>query len=93
MNYNNKHFIISGREYENQFNEYKKENVDEKEKFMNQKLSQLPIHQLSKRTKLVNYYGTMMLIVYILLLCGMKILFIQGLRPVMLLQEMRMTNS
>ena len=34
------------------FNDYRKENVDEKEKYINEKLSKLPIHQLIKQMKL-----------------------------------------
>ena len=46
MNYKNEHFKIFEKEYEDQFDDYRKENVDEKEKYINEKLSQLPIHQL-----------------------------------------------
>ena len=40
------------KEYENQFNDYRKENVDGKEKFINEKLSKPPIYQLIKQIKL-----------------------------------------
>ena len=51
-NSKNKHFKNFEKEYENQVNEYRDEDVEEKEKFMNEKLSQLPIHQLKKQIKL-----------------------------------------
>ena len=52
MEYKNKHFKIFEKEYENQFDDYRNENVEEKEKYINEKLSQLPIHQLIKQIKL-----------------------------------------
>ena len=52
LNYKNKHFKIFENEHENQFNDYRVEDVEEKEKFINEKLSQLPIHQLLKQIKL-----------------------------------------
>ena len=52
LNYKNKHLNIYENEYENQFNDFRDEDVVEKEKFINEKLSQLPIHQLIKQTKL-----------------------------------------
>ena len=52
MNYKNKHLKIFEKEYENQFNDYRDENVEEKEKFINEKLSDLPIHQLIKQLKI-----------------------------------------
>ena len=39
------------KEYESNFNDYH-EDVDEKEKYVNEKLSQLPIQQLIKQIKL-----------------------------------------
>ena len=52
LNYKNKHFKILGKEYENQLNDYRDEDDEEKEKFINEKLSQFAIHQLIKRIKL-----------------------------------------
>ena len=52
MEYKNQYFKIFEKEYENQFNEYRDEDIDEKEKYINEKLSQLPIHQLIKQIKL-----------------------------------------
>ena len=45
LNYKNKHFKIFEKEYENQFNVCTDEDVEEKEKCINEKLSQLPIHE------------------------------------------------
>ena len=49
INYKNEHYEIIKKQYETQFTEYKKENEKEKEKHMNEKLGNLPIHQLKKR--------------------------------------------
>ena len=61
INYKKKHFKIYEKEYENQFNKYRDENEKEKEKFINEKLGKLPIHQILKQIKLDellwNYYG------------------------------------
>ena len=43
---------IFEKEYENQPNDYRDENVEEKENYISEKLSQLPIHQLTKQIKL-----------------------------------------
>ena len=51
MNFNDKQFKIFEKEYEDQFNDYRDEELEEKEKFINKKLSQLPIHQLTKQIK------------------------------------------
>ena len=52
LNYKNKHFKIFKKEYESKLNDYRDEDVDEKEKNINEKLSKLPIHQLIKQIKL-----------------------------------------
>ena len=52
LNFKNKHFKIYEKEYENQFSDYRDEDKDEKEKYINEKLSQLPIHQLKKQIKI-----------------------------------------
>ena len=52
LKYENKHFKLSEKENESKFNDYRDENEDEKEKFINEKLSQLPLHQLIKQIKL-----------------------------------------
>ena len=43
---------IIKEEYENQFIDQKHEDVEEKEKFITEKISQFPIHQLLKQIKL-----------------------------------------
>ena len=52
FNYKDKHFKIIEKEYENQFNDYRDEDVEEKGKFIDEKLSQFPIHQFIKQIKL-----------------------------------------
>ena len=52
MKYKNEHFKIFEKEYEDQFDDYRKEKVDEKERYINEKLSQLGIHQLLKQLPL-----------------------------------------
>ena len=52
MKYKNEHFKIFEKEYEDQFDDYRKEKEEEKEKFINEKLSQLPIHHLLKQLPL-----------------------------------------
>ena len=52
VEYKNKHFKIFEKEYENKFDDYRNEDKDEKERYINEKLSQLPIHQLIKQIKL-----------------------------------------
>ena len=52
MNYKNEHLKIFEKEYESQFDDYRNENLDEEEKYINDKLSQLPIHQLLKQLQL-----------------------------------------
>ena len=45
MQYKNKHFIIFEKEYEDQFNDYRDENVEDKEKYINEKLTNLRLHK------------------------------------------------
>ena len=52
LNYRNKHFKIYEKENEKQFNDYRDEDVEEKEKFVDEKSSKFPIHQLKKQRKL-----------------------------------------
>ena len=54
VRYKKKHYEISEKEYENQFNDYRHENEEEKQKYINEKLSNLRLHQLIQRTKLVH---------------------------------------
>ena len=51
MKYKNEHFKIFEKEYENHFSDYRNENIEEKEKYINEKLSDHPIHQLIKQFK------------------------------------------
>ena len=52
MNYKNEHLKIFQKEYESNFTVYRDENVEEKEKYINEKLSELPIHQLIRQLKI-----------------------------------------
>ena len=54
MNYKNEHLKIFQKEYESQFNDYRDENLEEKEQYNNKKLSQLPIHQLLKQLQFID---------------------------------------
>ena len=54
MEYKNKHFKIFEKEYEDQFNDYRIENVEDKEKYVNEKLSNLRLHKLIKRIELIH---------------------------------------
>ena len=54
MEYKNKHFKIFEKEYENQFNDYRHENVEEKEKYINEKLSNHSLHKMIKRIELIH---------------------------------------
>ena len=53
MKYKNEHFKIFEKEYENQFSDYRHENIEDKEKNINEKLSDLPIHQLIRQLKII----------------------------------------
>ena len=52
MNYKNEHLKLFEKEYESQFDDYRDENEEEKDNFINEKLGQLPIHQLLKQLSL-----------------------------------------
>ena len=54
MEYKNQHFKIFEKEYENQFNDYRDENIEEKEKCINEKLSNLRLHKVIKRIELIH---------------------------------------
>ena len=54
MKYKNKHFKIFEKEYEDQFNDYRDENVEEKEKYINEKLCNLRLHIIIKRIELIH---------------------------------------
>ena len=54
MEYKNKHFKIVEKEYEDQFDDYRLENEDEKQKYINEILSNLRLHKIVKRIELVH---------------------------------------
>ena len=54
MEYKNKHLKIFEKGYESQFNDYRDENVEEKEKYINEKLSNLRLHKIIKRIELIH---------------------------------------
>ena len=54
MKYKNKHFKIFENEYEDQFDDYRDEDVEEKEKYINEKLSNLRLHKKLKRIELIH---------------------------------------
>ena len=53
MEYKNEHFEIFEKEYENQSSDYRNENIEQKENYINEKLSDLPIHQLIEQLKII----------------------------------------
>ena len=54
MEYKNKHFKIFEKEYEDQFDDYRDENVEEKEKYINEKFGNLRLHKLIQRIELIH---------------------------------------
>ena len=54
MEYKNKHFKIFEKEYENQFDDYRDEDEEEKEKYINEKLSELRLHKIIKRIEMIH---------------------------------------
>ena len=54
VEYRNKHFKISEKEDEDQFDEYRDENVEEKEKYINEKIGNLRLHKLIQRIELIH---------------------------------------
>ena len=52
MNYRNDHFKIFEKEYESTFHEYRYEDLEEKENYINNKLGELPIHKLLQQLRL-----------------------------------------
>ena len=53
VNYKNKHHKFLEKEYESNFSDYTDENVKEKENYINEKLKELPIHQLISQMKII----------------------------------------
>ena len=54
MEYKNKYFKIFEKEYEDQFNDYRDENVDDKQKYVNEKLSDLRLHKIIRKKELIH---------------------------------------
>ena len=54
LRYKKKYYDIYEKEYESQFNDYRDEDVDEKEKYINEKLGNLRIHKLLKQIELIH---------------------------------------
>ena len=54
MEYKNKHIKIFEKDYENQFNDYRDENVEKREKYINEKLSSLRLHKIIRRKELIH---------------------------------------
>ena len=54
MEYKNKCFKFFQKDYEDQFDDYRHENVEEKEKYINQKSSNLRLHKIIKRIELIH---------------------------------------
>ena len=54
LRYKKKNYDIYKKEYEDQFNDYRDEDVDEKEKYKNEKLGNLRLHKLIKQIELIH---------------------------------------
>ena len=54
MECKNKHFKVFEKENEDQFDDYRLENVEEKEKYINEKLSEFRRHKIIKRIELIH---------------------------------------
>ena len=54
LRYKKKYYDIYEKEYENQFSDYRDEDEDEKEKYINEKLGNLRIHKLLKQIEIVH---------------------------------------
>ena len=52
VNYKSKHFILFEKEYDCKFIDYRDEDLEEKENYINEKLSQLPFHQIIKTNRI-----------------------------------------
>ena len=55
MKYKNKHFKIFQKENEDQVNDYRYEDIEEKEKYINEKLSNLRLHKIFERIQLIHF--------------------------------------
>ena len=54
MRYKKKYYDVYEKEYESQFDDYRLENEDDKEKYINEKLSNLKIHKLLKQIEIID---------------------------------------
>ena len=54
LRYKKKHYEIFEKEYEDQFDDYRDEDVEEKEKIIDEKLSNLRLHKIIKQIELVH---------------------------------------
>ena len=54
LRYKKKYYGIYKKEYENQFNDYRDEDEDEKENYINKKLGELRLHKLLKQIELIH---------------------------------------
>ena len=54
MEYRNEHFKIFDKEYEDQFNDYRHENIEGKERYIIEKLSNLRLHKRIKRMEIIH---------------------------------------
>ena len=53
MNFKNEHYKIFEKGYESNFSDYRDEKIEEKENYINEKLSELPNHQLIGQLKII----------------------------------------
>ena len=54
MRYTKKHYEKFEKEYENQFNDYRDENEEDKEKYINEKLGDLRLHKLIQKIEIIH---------------------------------------
>ena len=54
LRYKKKHYELFEKEYESKFDDYRDEDVDEKEKYINEKLGNLRLHKLIQRIELIH---------------------------------------
>ena len=80
LNSKNKPFEFFDRNYDCNFNDYSYIDEENKEKYVNEKIIKLPIHQLMKQIYLFEFYGILMLLVDIQMQCGMKDRYVQKLK-------------